>query len=120
MSGLKSRVWLRVSLKCQAIRSLLGALIVVLLVFPAARAQVQTGRISGVDGLYNQAIYNKDSGLAGAPSETGGTTVIPLDAVQEVVPVANPKAEYGWDPGLTMSAALKSGHPRKCFCLRSR
>ncbi len=62
-----------------------------------------------IDGLYNQAIYNKDSGAAGAPSETGDTTLIPLDAVQEVVLVVNPKAEYGWDPGLTMSAALKSG-----------
>jgi hypothetical protein len=62
-----------------------------------------------IDGLYNQAIYNKDSGAAGAPSETGDTTLIPLDAVQEVNLVVNPKAEYGWDPGLTMSAALKSG-----------
>ena len=62
-----------------------------------------------IDGLYNQALYNKDSGAVGAPSETGDTTLIPLDAVQEVVLVVNPKAEYGWDPGLTMSAALKSG-----------
>ena len=62
-----------------------------------------------IDGLYNQALYNKDSGAVGAPSETGDTTLMPLDAVQEVILVVNPKAEYGWDPGLTMSAALKSG-----------
>ena len=65
--------------------------------------------LTAIDGLYNQAIYNKDSGAVGAPSETGDTTLMPLDAVQEVVLVVNPKAEYGYDPGLTMSAALKSG-----------
>ena len=62
-----------------------------------------------IDGLYNQAIYTKDAGAVGAVSETGDTTLMPLDAVQEVVLIVNPKAEYGWDPGLTMSAILKSG-----------
>ena len=34
---------------------------------------------------------------------------MPLDAIEEVALVTNPKAEYGWDPGVTMNVNLKSG-----------
>jgi hypothetical protein len=61
-----------------------------------------------VDGLYDQSPYSKQSSVGGA-GEAGDTTIMPLDAVQEVALVENPKAEYGWDPGMTMNAALKSG-----------
>jgi len=61
-----------------------------------------------VDGLYDNTIYTKEPS-AGGVSESGDTTLLPLDAIQEVNLVVNPKAEYGWDPGLTISTALKSG-----------
>ncbi len=61
-----------------------------------------------VDGLYDNTIYTKEPS-AGGVSESGDTTLLPLDAIQEVNLVVNPKAEYGWDPGLTLSSALKSG-----------
>jgi hypothetical protein len=61
-----------------------------------------------VDGLYDQSPYSKQSSVGGA-GEAGDTTIMPLDAVQEVALVENPKAEYGWDPGMTINVALKSG-----------
>lgn len=61
-----------------------------------------------VDGLYDNTAYTKEPS-AGGVSESGDTTLMPLDAIQEVNLVVNPKAEYGWDPGLTISTALKSG-----------
>jgi hypothetical protein len=61
-----------------------------------------------VDGLYDNTIYTKEPS-AGGVSESGDTTLLPLDAIQEVNLVVNPKAEFGWDPGLTISVALKSG-----------
>jgi hypothetical protein len=61
-----------------------------------------------VDGLYAEATYSKQSSVGGA-GEAGDTTILPLDAIQEIALVINPKAEYGWDPGLTVSLGLKSG-----------
>lgn len=70
------------------------------------------GRTDGdnylVDGLYDTAVYNGQSTL-GAPSESGDTTVLPLDAIQEVTLVENPMAEYGWQPGVQVNVGLKSG-----------
>ena len=61
-----------------------------------------------IDGLYDQSPYSKQSSVGGA-GEAGDTTLMPLDAIQEVALVTNPKAEYGWDPGVTMNVNLKSG-----------
>ncbi len=61
-----------------------------------------------IDGLYDQSPYSKQSSVGGA-GEAGDTTLLPLDAIQEVALVTNPKAEYGWDPGVTMNVNLKSG-----------
>lgn len=61
-----------------------------------------------IDGLYDQSPYSKQSSVGGA-GEAGDTTLLPLDAIQEVALVSNPKAEYGWDPGLTLNVAVKSG-----------
>ena len=61
-----------------------------------------------IDGLYDQAMY-ADQSTANAPGEAGDTTILPLDAIQEVALVSNPKAEYGWNPGVTLNVALKSG-----------
>ncbi len=61
-----------------------------------------------VDGLYDTAVYNGQSTL-GAPSEAGDTTILPLDAIQEVSLIENPMAEYGWQPGVQVNVGLKSG-----------
>ncbi len=61
-----------------------------------------------VDGLYDESWFDREINSGGA-SEAGNTTLLPLDAVQEVNLVVNPKAEYGWVPGLTVSVGLKSG-----------
>src|SRR6202035_3315948 len=45
-----------------------------------------------------------------APGLTGdAVTVIPIDAIQEFNTLINPKAEYGWKPGVTVAVGLKSG-----------
>jgi len=62
-----------------------------------------------VDGLYEMVAFSEEANVGGGTSEAGDATVLPLDAIQEVNVVANPKAEYGWTPGLTASVGLKSG-----------
>ena len=61
-----------------------------------------------IDGLYDESPFSKQSTVGGA-GEAGDTTLLPLDAIQEMALVTNPKAEYGLDPGLTENIALKSG-----------
>ena len=61
-----------------------------------------------VDGLYDQTSFTAE-GTFGGSGEAGFTTILPLDAIQEINLVVNPKAEYGWIPGVTTSIGLKSG-----------
>lgn len=61
-----------------------------------------------IDGLYEQYMYQLEC-MIGSQSESGDTTILPLDAIQEINEVINPKAEYGWAPGVTQNIALKSG-----------
>ena len=61
-----------------------------------------------VDGLYEQNYFTGEVTFGGA-GEAGFTTILPLDAVQEINMTTNPKAEYGWVPGVTTSIGLKSG-----------
>ena len=61
-----------------------------------------------IDGLYTETLFTLEPEVGGE-SEGGDTTLLPLDAVQEVGVVLNPKAEYGWSPGLTEDIAIKSG-----------
>ena len=60
------------------------------------------------DGIYSGTL-NQYMPLAGGTSSGGDTTIMPLDAIQEATIVLNAKAEYGWAPGMTFNAALKSG-----------
>lgn len=66
------------------------------------------GTNSMVDGLYQQNYFTSEVTFGGS-GESGFTTVLPLDAIQEVNLVVNPRAEYGWIPGVTTSIGLKSG-----------
>jgi hypothetical protein len=45
----------------------------------------------------------------GGTGEGGDSTVLPLDAIQELGVVTNPKAEYGWIPGVTNNIGIKAG-----------
>ena len=60
------------------------------------------------DGLYSETFFTLEVG-AGGTGEGGDTTLMPLDAIQEVAVIINPKAEFGWAPGITQDIALKSG-----------
>lgn len=62
-----------------------------------------------VDGMTNDEPFSALS-VINAPGLTGdAVTVIPIDAIQEFNTQINPKAEYGWKPGVTVSVGLKSG-----------
>lgn len=61
-----------------------------------------------LDGVYLQTFYAGEITFGGG-GEAGDTTILPLDAIQEVNLVVNPKAEYGYIPGVTASVGLKSG-----------
>lgn len=61
-----------------------------------------------LDGLYDQTFFTAESTFGGS-GEAGFTTILPLDAIQEINLVTNPKAEYGWVPGVTASIGVKSG-----------
>ena len=60
------------------------------------------------DGLISSTFFTLETG-AGSMGEGGDATLMPLDAIQEMQIVLNPKAEYGWAPGVTENVALKSG-----------
>jgi hypothetical protein len=60
------------------------------------------------DGLYSETFFTLEAG-AGGTGEGGDATLMPLDAIQEMSVVLNPKAEYGWAPGVTENISLKSG-----------
>ena len=64
-----------------------------------------------LDGLYDVNAYSGGTGNMGGQ---GGPSVqlsnfLPIDAVQEVNIIENPKAEYGWKPGAVVNVGLKSG-----------
>jgi len=61
-----------------------------------------------LDGVYAQT-YNSSEVTFGGAGEAGDATILPLDAIQDVNVVTNPKAEYGWVPGVTASVGLKLG-----------
>ena len=65
-----------------------------------------------LDGLYNVNIYNASSPVIGGATAAAGpdqATILPIDAIQEVNVIENPKAEYGWKPGAIVNIGLKSG-----------
>jgi hypothetical protein len=62
-----------------------------------------------VDGMTNDEPFSALS-VINAPGLTGdAVTVIPIDAIQEFNTQMNPKAEYGWKPGVIVTVGLKSG-----------
>ena len=64
-----------------------------------------------LDGLYDVNAYH---GATGNTAGQGGASVqlsnfLPIDAIQEVNVIENPKAEYGWKTGAQINIGLKSG-----------
>ena len=70
------------------------------------RSQAQDWMIDGVDD------FNPFAGsgpLVGANTGNDEVTILPLDAIQEVNVIENPKAELGWKQGAQVNVGLKSG-----------
>jgi hypothetical protein len=61
-----------------------------------------------LDGLYDVNPWANEATVGGITS-SGDTTLLPLEAIQEINLVENPKAEYGYFPGVTVDVGLKSG-----------
>jgi hypothetical protein len=65
------------------------------------------------DGLVDFNVNNGASGVIGGNNGGGGgtdqVTILPIDAIQEVNLIENPKAEYGWKTGVQVNVGLKSG-----------
>jgi hypothetical protein len=63
-----------------------------------------------LDGLEDTNAWTSQTGpLAGTNTSTDELSILPLDAIQEVNVVENPKAEYGWRQGAQVNVGLKSG-----------
>jgi len=63
------------------------------------------------DGLYNVNTFTGQPVIGGNTSGGGPdqASILPVDAIQEVNVIENPKAEYGWKPGAQVNIGLKSG-----------
>ncbi len=64
------------------------------------------------DGLFQENIYSGGAPLIGGSGGGAGndqSTILPLDAIQEMNIIESPKAEYGWKPGAQVNVGLKSG-----------
>jgi hypothetical protein len=65
------------------------------------------------DGLVDLNVNNGASGVIGGNNGGGGgtdqLTILPIDAIDEVNLIENPKAEYGWKTGVQVNVGLKSG-----------
>ncbi len=63
------------------------------------------------DGLWNNNILAGGKPIIGGGGTAGADqqTILPIDAIQEVNIEANPKAEFGWNPGAQINVGLKSG-----------
>lgn len=64
-----------------------------------------------IDGVYS---VNPHAGTPTVGGNTAGggpdqSTILPVDAIQEVNVIGNPNAEYGWKPGAQINIGLKSG-----------
>ncbi len=62
------------------------------------------------DGIIDYNLFQGTDGpLVGGRPGTTVNDVLPLDAVQEINVIENPKAEYGWKAGAQVNVGIKSG-----------
>ena len=65
-----------------------------------------------LDGLFSGNLNTGASPVLGGGSGAGGpeqANVLPVDSIQEINVMQNPKAEYGYKPGTSINIGLKSG-----------
>ena len=62
-----------------------------------------------VDGIMNADPYGAQPIAGAAGYFTDGTTILPIDAIQEFNLMENPKAEYGGKPGAIVNVGIRSG-----------
>jgi hypothetical protein len=62
-----------------------------------------------LDGVDDVNQFAASGPLFGATTSADELTVLPLDSIQEVNVVANPRAEFGWEQGAVVNVGLKSG-----------
>jgi hypothetical protein len=62
-----------------------------------------------VDGVNNYDWATGQQVINGYALAGDAATILPLDAIQEMTTEQNPKAEFGWKPGMQVNIGLKSG-----------
>lgn len=62
-----------------------------------------------LDGVDDVNEFAASGPLFGATTSADELTILPLDSVQEVNVIANPRAEFGWEQGAVVNVGLKSG-----------
>lgn len=62
-----------------------------------------------LDGVDDVNQFAASGPLFGATTSADELTVLPLDSIQEINVIANPKAEFGWEQGAVLNVGLKSG-----------
>src|SRR3984957_12198862 len=62
-----------------------------------------------VDGVNNYDWATVQQVINGYALAGDAATILPLDAIQEMTTEQNPKAEFGWKPGMQVNIGLKSG-----------
>jgi hypothetical protein len=61
------------------------------------------------DGLDDVNVYGATGPTVSGNNGFDQITILPVDAIQEIKIIENPKAEYGWRPGAQVNVGLKSG-----------
>jgi Carboxypeptidase regulatory-like domain/TonB dependent receptor len=62
-----------------------------------------------LDGVDDVNQFAASGPLFGATTSADELTILPLDSVQEINIMANPRAEFGWEQGAVVNVGLKSG-----------
>jgi hypothetical protein len=62
-----------------------------------------------LDGVDDVNQFAASGPLFGATTSADELTILPLDSIDEVNVIANPRAEFGWEQGAVVNVGLKSG-----------
>ena len=73
------------------------------------RGEMNVYLLDGLADMDNYVGGRPNIGGSGGPGAPDESTILPVDAIQDMTIVQNPKAEYGWKPGAVVNIGLKSG-----------